>query len=168
MHSSKILDSNMKKEEDKIYAYYYCINNIDFIISEKNNFIVGIIFSENLPLHSINKKTSLIKLCANQINEYMNKSRKEFSIPISYSGTSFQNKVWDNLQKIPYGKQVSYKDLAIMIGNPKAYRAVGNAVHNNNIVIVVPCHRIIKNNGDIGGFGGGEAIKKKLLDIEKS
>lgn len=158
----------MNDKEIKIWAYHYYIKGIDFVISQSNNSIVGIIFSKNLPLHSINKETPLIKLCANQINEYMNKARKEFNIPISYNGTPFQMKVWNNLQKIPYGKQISYKDLAIMIENPRSYRAVGNAVHNNNLVIVIPCHRIIKNSGDIGGFGGGEEIKRQLLDIEKS
>ncbi|MCK9198062.1 MAG: methylated-DNA--[protein]-cysteine S-methyltransferase [Bacilli bacterium] len=158
----------MISKEIEIFAYHYIINDIDFVISQGSNNIVGVIFSKNLPLYSIKKETPLIKLCANQINEYMNRVRKEFNLPILYNGTPFQMKVWNNLQKIPYGKQISYKDLAIMIGNPKSYRAVGNAVHNNNLVIIIPCHRVIKNNGDIGGFGGGEEIKKRLLDIEKS
>ena len=157
----------MISKEIEIFAYHYIINDIDFVISQGSNNIVGVIFSKNLPLYSIKKETPLIKLCANQINEYMNRVRKEFNLPILYNGTPFQMKVWNNLQKIPYGKQISYKDLAIMIGNPKSYRAVGNAVHNNNLVIIIPCHRVIKNNGDIGGFGGGEEIKKRLLDIEK-
>ena len=81
-----------------------------------------------------------------QLEEYFDGKRKEFDIPIKLLGTEFQKKVWNELLKIPYGKTVSYKDISIKIGNPNACRAVGMANHNNPILIIVPCHRVINEN----------------------
>ena len=81
-------------------------------------------------------------------------------------GTDFQKSVWQALLKIPYGKTSSYKELANEIGKPKAMRAVGTAVGKNPFLIIVPCHRVIKNDGSLGGFAYGSEIKKKLLKIE--
>lgn len=92
----------------------------------------------------------------------------KFDLPVAFTGTPFQQQVWKELQKIPYGATRSYQDIAVAIGNPKAVRAIGQANHRNPIMIVVPCHRVINKNGSLGGFGGGLEVKKYLLDLEKN
>lgn len=87
-------------------------------------------------------------------------------MPLVLDGTEFQLLVWRNLRKIPYGETVSYGQLAQRIGSPQAARAVGLANGSNPIPIIIPCHRVIGSNGDLTGFGGGLAVKKKLLALE--
>lgn len=103
-----------------------------------------------------------------QILEYLEGERKSFDSLdlLDFQGTEFQNKVWKALSKIPYGKTSYYKKIAHEIGNPKAVRAVGTAVGKNPFLIIIPCHRVIKSDGSLGGFAYGSQIKKKLLNIE--
>jgi methylated-DNA-[protein]-cysteine S-methyltransferase len=108
-----------------------------------------------------------VKECVEQIDEYFNGKRKKFTIEIQLQGTDFQKKVWKQLMKIPYGETVSYKDIAVSIGNKKAVRAVGGANNKNKIAIIVPCHRVIGSDGDLVGFGGGLWRKEWLLRHEK-
>jgi methylated-DNA-[protein]-cysteine S-methyltransferase len=103
-----------------------------------------------------------------QLNEYFNLKRKRFYVPLDIEGTQFQKKVWIALQKIPYGKTVSYKDIAETIGNVKAVRAVGRANGKNPVPIIIPCHRVIEYSGKLGGYSGGPGIKEKLLELEGS
>lgn len=132
------------------------------------------IVSNSLKLEEINfvnkeinsNHNEIVELTIKQLKEYFNLSRKEFDIPLSIEGTEFQNKVWHKLLEIPYGKVVSYKDIAIGINNKKAFRAVGMANSKNKIPIIIPCHRIISSNGKIAGYTGGVHIKKILLEIE--
>ena len=100
--------------------------------------------------------------------EYFHGMRKEFSLPLAPDGTAFQKSVWTLLQQIPYGKTLSYGALAKMLDRPKAARAVGGACHQNPIVIVIPCHRVIGSNGKLTGFGGGVALKEELLKLESN
>lgn len=102
-----------------------------------------------------------------QLDEYFAGKRKKFDLPVSFTGTEFQKRVWGELQKIPYGETRSYQDIAVRIGNKKAVRAVGQANHKNPILILVPCHRVIHKNGDITGFGCGIEVKRYLLELEK-
>jgi methylated-DNA-[protein]-cysteine S-methyltransferase len=102
----------------------------------------------------------------NQLREYFAGKREQFALPLVLDGTPFQLSVWRNLRTIPYGKTVSYLDLAIEIGNRKAVRAVGLANGSNPIPIIVPCHRVIGSNGSLTGFGGGLPVKQKLLALE--
>ncbi len=104
---------------------------------------------------------------ARQLREYFAGRRTEFDLPLAPEGTGFQKKVWRKLQEIPYGKTISYGELARRVGNPKASRAVGSANGKNQIPIVIPCHRVIASNGGLGGFGGGLPTKEKLLDLEE-
>jgi methylated-DNA-[protein]-cysteine S-methyltransferase len=101
-----------------------------------------------------------------QLREYFAGKREQFALPLVLDGTPFQLSVWRNLRTIPYGKTVSYLDLAIEIGNRKAVRAVGLANGSNPIPIIVPCHRVIGSNGSLTGFGGGLPVKQKLLALE--
>ena len=101
-----------------------------------------------------------------QFKEYFDGKRKEFSLPLHFEGTPFQKKVWNVLREIPYGETRSYEWVAKEVGKPRASRAVGNAVGANPLPIVIPCHRVIRKDGGLGGYGYGAAIKKKLLEIE--
>lgn len=113
------------------------------------------------------KQSSLIQKVEKQLKEYLEGKRKEFTIPYSLKGTTFQLKVWEELLKIPYGETCSYLDIAKRIGNEKAYRAVGMANHHNPIPILIPCHRVIGKNGKLIGYGLGINLKETLLGIEK-
>ena len=101
-----------------------------------------------------------------QLREYFGGKRVDFDLPLAPQGTAFQQRVWRKLQEIPYGKTISYGELARRVGNPKASRAVGSANGKNQIPIVIPCHRVIASGGGLGGFGGGLPTKTKLLNLE--
>lgn len=102
-----------------------------------------------------------------QLKAYFAGELENFDLQLSPQGTPFQQRVWSELQKIPYGDTISYGELARRIGNPKASRAVGLANGSNPISIVIPCHRVIGANGKLTGYGGGLPIKEKLLALEK-
>ena len=102
-----------------------------------------------------------------QLSEYFSGTRTEFDIPLAPKGTPFQQRVWQELYKIPYSETVSYGEIARRIGNPKAARAVGMANNKNPWLIVVPCHRVIGADGSLVGYGGGLSIKSFLLELEK-
>jgi len=109
-----------------------------------------------------------VNLCKVQFNEYFQGHRKEFSIPLVLDGTAFQRNAWQALTKIPYGQTLSYQQQAIAVGGKNKVRAVGGANGRNPISIIVPCHRVIAKNGDLNGFGGGDAIKRFLIQHEKN
>ena len=102
-----------------------------------------------------------------QLGEYFDGKRREFDLPLGAGGTEFQQTVWAELQRIPYGETISYGTLAERIGKPSASRAVGQANGRNRLPIVVPCHRVISHDGKLGGFGGGLSTKQALLDLER-
>lgn len=111
-------------------------------------------------------KVILLKI-VNELDEYFSGTRTEFDIPLDISqGTSFQQKVWLELLKIPYGTTISYAKLAKNIGKPTAFRAVANANGRNPISLIIPCHRVIASDGGLGGYTGGLDIKRILLDLE--
>lgn len=110
----------------------------------------------------------ILNQAAGELLEYLAGKRRQFDVPLSPKGTRFQEKVWAELCKIPYGEVSTYGELAERIGNPKAARAVGMALNRNPIMIMIPCHRIIGKDGSLTGFGGGMAAKKYLLSLEKS
>jgi len=102
-----------------------------------------------------------------QIREYFEGQRTSFDVPLSLEGTDFQKKVWAGLGTIPFGRTVTYKDIAALVGNDKASRAVGNSNHVNKIAILIPCHRVIQSNGDLGGYATGNWRKKWLIEHER-
>ena len=102
-----------------------------------------------------------------QLKEYFSGKRKVFQLPIFFQGTPFQEKVWRSLLNIPYGTTKSYQEIAREIGNEKAVRAVGGAVHRNPLPLILPCHRVIGKNGSLVGFGLGLSTKKWLLEHER-
>lgn len=113
------------------------------------------------------KETELLHEANRQLQEYFCRKRKKFELPLYMEGTEFQKKVWGALCQIPYGETRSYGEIAKMIGNPKASRAVGGANHRNPIMILIPCHRVIGATGALVGFGGGLPAKEYLLKLEK-
>lgn len=109
----------------------------------------------------------VLKEACRQLSEYFAGERRQFELPLCLKGTDFQRKVWQALREIPYGETRSYQDIAVAIGNSKAVRAIGGANHNNPVMIIVPCHRVIQKDGSLGGFGGGVDVKRYLLELEK-
>ncbi len=117
-------------------------------------------FSEN--------NSGIIEQTKKQLDEYLTGDRKKFNIPLLMVGTDFQKTVWQALLKIPYGSTATYLQLAKNINNDKAIRAAASANGANAIGIIIPCHRIIGSNGELTGYAGGLAIKKRLLNFEKN
>ena len=115
------------------------------------------------------KRPPLIKKITKQLDEYFSKKRTIFDIPIHYNGTPFQNKVWEELLKIPYGNTLSYGDIAKKLGKPPlTSRAIGTANSKNKIAIIIPCHRVIRSNGKLSGYAGGIDKKIWLLNHENN
>lgn len=104
--------------------------------------------------------------CIEQLIQYFHGERRVFELVLNQEGTSFQQEVWSLLLTIPYGKTISYLDLARKTGDPKATRAVASANGRNNIAIIIPCHRVIGSNRDLIGYGGGLWRKRWLLEHE--
>jgi len=102
-----------------------------------------------------------------ELKEYFDGKRKAFSIPLDTIGTPFQKSVWEELLKIPYGATRTYMKQSIAVGNPKSIRAVASANGQNKIAILIPCHRVIGDNGNLTGYAGGIHRKKWLLDHER-
>jgi methylated-DNA-[protein]-cysteine S-methyltransferase len=130
-----------------------------------------ILFSSNgspaRPEPDWQESPSALDEVARQLRAYFVGELEAFDISLAPKGTPFQQKVWSELQKIPYGDTISYGELARRIGNSNASRAVGLANGSNPIPIVIPCHRVIGSNGKLTGYGGGLPIKGKLLALEK-
>ena len=103
-----------------------------------------------------------------ELADYFSGDRQEFAVPLVTPGTEFQKKVWQELRQIPFGQTRSYHDIARRLGKPGAQRAVGKANGDNRIAIIIPCHRVIRSDGTLSGYGGGMWRKKKLLELENA
>lgn len=102
-----------------------------------------------------------------QLTEYLQGTRQSFDLKTDINGTPFQNAVWEQLQKIPYGQTSNYSLIAQQIKRPKAMRAVGTAIGKNPLLMVIPCHRVLAKDGHLGGYRGGLAMKRELLKLEQ-
>jgi methylated-DNA-[protein]-cysteine S-methyltransferase len=128
--------------------------------------ITSLHFCEEIPQnHSI---PSTLLFTVTELSEYFSGSRKDFSFPLAPQGTEFQKQVWKELQNIPFGEKRSYLDIALKLGDKNLTRAVGAANGKNPIAIIVPCHRVIGENGSLTGYTGGLWRKEWLLDFETS
>ena len=134
------------------------------LITYDDEFIFGLHFDREQ--NQEYKLNSIIKSCINQLDQYFAGSLKEFDLPLKPMGTDFQKATWAALQGIPYGETVSYGQIAMAIGKPKAPRAVGGANNKNPISIIIPCHRVIGASGAMVGYGGGMERKIWLLEHE--
>ncbi len=172
---------DQSKLENEFEQFYYSTLKINSFIS---GFNLTIIATQNgiyklLLNQSIEKKNfpNIIKLqeddpflfnLPEQLIEYFSNKRKYFELPLDLHGTEFQMKVWKKLNEIPFGKTMSYKELAIVLNNEKLVRAVGRANAKNPLPIIIPCHRVINSSGKLGGYSGGLEVKIKLLELEGS
>jgi methylated-DNA-[protein]-cysteine S-methyltransferase len=158
-------DSTMKN------VFFFFFEGINIGIAEDDSIegkaIIGVFFGKKPQAGFTRAETPLIKKTATQIEEYLAGKRRQFSVPIAMHGTAFQMAVWRALQSIPFGETRSYKEIAVLIGKPKAVRAVGMANNRNPISIIVPCHRVIGSNGSLTGYGGGLPLKQRLLELEQ-
>lgn len=141
-------------------------------LEEENDALCGVHFCpdgapelEPLPRRVV--ETPLLQEAEEQLNEYFAGVRREFDLPLAAKGTAFQQAVWAQLRRIPYGKVRTYGQLAAALGKPKASRAVGSACHCNPLCIVVPCHRVIGADGSLTGYAEGLDIKEYLLELER-
>lgn len=112
------------------------------------------------------KNNELLSLLQDELTQYFQGTLQAFTVPLALDGTAFQKKTWQALRSIPYGQRRSYLQVASSMSNHKATRAVGNANRSNPIMILVPCHRVICHNGQLGGYAGGIDAKKWLLAHE--
>ncbi len=122
---------------------------------------------ENLPDHEIELKHEAFEKETEELLEYFEGKRKVFDIPIKLITSPFNRSVYEEVKKIPYGKTVTYGEIARRIGKKNATRAVGRALNQNPLPIIIPCHRVIGKNGELRGFFAGLAVKRYLLELEK-
>lgn len=133
------------------------------VIEANEREICALGFPAELPLENPNELSEIAK---EQFREYFEEKRKYFDFPMAQPGTDFQQKVWDELRRIDAGKPISYAALAKRMKNPLAIRAIASANGRNNLMIAIPCHRVIGSNGDLVGFSAGLWRKKWLLEHE--
>lgn len=136
----------------------------DLLITSRQDRITGVSFFKGEKAGEW--LTPVVEQCISELEEYFFSGRKFFTVELSISGSDFQNKVWNELLSIPYGRTISYIGLAMRIGDINSVRAVGFANGQNPIAILVPCHRVIGSNGDLVGYGGGLDKKTWLLQHE--
>ena len=153
--------------------YCYCRTPIGrLLLVGENGMLEKLHFPKSADYTIIEEDWNLDEECfadvLHQLKEYFAGRLQNFKVKMHLEGTDFQLRVWRELQQIPYGKTASYGEIAKRINNPKAYRAVGGANNKNPIPIIIPCHRIIGNDGSLTGFGGGLDVKKNLLNLEKT
>lgn len=147
-----------------MYTDYITI--FDSIIIEVIASNVAVTSISRVQIKKEGNKNHITKLMIEEIRQYVKGNLKKFTAPISYSGTIFQNKVWQALLDITYGETVTYSSIAEKIENSKACRAVGTAIGKNPLLFVIPCHRVV-GKSTLGGFSAGLDLKQKLLILEK-
>ena len=137
-------------------------------ISGTDDYITEIIFNDKVQRLDVRKRnlSPMLIQCVEQLIQYFNGERRKFELPIHQQGSPFQQSVWAELMAIPFGKTISYIELARRIGDAKATRAVASANGKNNVCIIVPCHRVIGANKELVGYSGGIRRKKWLLEHE--
>ena len=145
-------------------AYFH--SPIGYIrITEDDDFITSVyLLDEEYEITP--PETPLLKKAVKQLDEYFAGERKDFDLPLRQTGSAFQQKVWEQLSKIEYGKTISYLQQSKLMKNPEGIRAIASANGRNHLVIVVPCHRVIGANGTLTGYGGGLERKRWLLRHE--
>ena len=154
VHQTPVGELNILCSSDSVFAIH---------------FEESVVFQKILKKHQFRKgENDISDDVKNQLNLYFKSEQAPFSLPLAMDGTDFQINVWNTLLKIPFGKTASYKDLSLRVNMPLASRAIGNANGKNPFLIVVPCHRIILENGKLGGYSAGIDHKKWLLNFEKS
>ena len=152
-------------------AQYICPSPIGPLsLVEENGALVAVRWNVDLPRDAVPMAlptTPLLRQAAAELTAYFAGQLREFTVPLAPKGTPFQQKVWAALREIPYGETRSYKEIAAMVGNEKACRAVGMANNRNPLPIFIPCHRVVGSDGKLVGYAGGLDVKTFLLNLEK-
>ena len=125
------------------------------------------IYTSGKNFHNVSINEKKLPILERKLSDYIDGRLKEIGLePIFLVGSEFEKKVWKEASKIPFGKTSSYRKIAEICGRPRAYRAVGNAMGKNPVLLLVPCHRILKSDGSLGGFSAGLNLKRRLLSLE--
>lgn len=137
-------------------------------LGDEGGFLSLLVFSEDDPRLKVYVPgmSPILAETKKELSEYFTGERRLFQIPLRASGTEFQQKVWQELQAVPYGETRTYKDIAERVGSPRGSRAVGLANNKNPISIIIPCHRVVGQNGKLTGYAGGLDAKGFLLELE--
>ena len=155
----------MEPEEFVLLHHFPIVGWLELVVSGSG--VRSITFMSGARKQRRSGRHSVMEELVDELDRYFCGKLKEFTVaPDPASGTLFQRRVWEELTRIPYGETRSYRDVATGIGKPAAVRAVGMANHHNPIPIVVPCHRVIRADGSLGGYGSGIEVKKALLELE--
>ena len=145
------------------YAFYQSpFGLLKVGIADEKVVLVGIVSKQD----KAHQPTPLSAEVYHQLQEYFAGKRTVFTVPYALNGTSFQQAVWTQIAKIPYGQTVTYKDIAQAIDKPRAFQATGRAVGANPLAILIPCHRVVGSNGELTGYAFGLEMKKALLNLE--
>jgi O-6-methylguanine DNA methyltransferase len=145
------------------YAFYQSpFGLLKVGIADEKVVLVGIVSKQD----KAHQPTPLSAEVYRQLQEYFAGKRTVFTVPYTCNGTSFQQAVWAQIAKIPYGQTVTYKDIAQAIGKPRAFQATGRAVGANPLAIIIPCHRVVGSKGELTGYAFGLEMKKSLLNLE--
>jgi len=156
----------------KSYTYLKTETMGELLLVAMPSHLVGVYFANqhNGPKPSADWKKNpahpILKQAGKELNEYLAGKRAGFSVPVAFDGTEFQREIWKQIARIPFGKTISYTELAQSVGAPKATRAAGTATGRNPLGIIIPCHRVVGKDGGMGGYAGGLDRKKSLLKIE--
>lgn len=152
----------------KNYMEYKCKLGTLYL-GEEGGMLTLTVFNKNDPrlLGYAKHPAPILQDAAKQLDEYFSGARQRFELPLKPKGTAFQTRVWYALQEIPYGDTRTYKDIAQVVNCPKGSRAVGLANNRNPISIIIPCHRVVGQNGQLTGYAGGLDFKKHLLELEQ-
>ena len=142
----------------------------DLMLVADDSALISVHFAGFQPFDTWEQKSShpILKETAQQLHDYFGGKRLEFSLHLRLDGTDFQKEIWKEIARIPFGKTISYSDLAKSVGNPDAIRAAGTSTGRNPIAIIIPCHRVMGKNGSLTGFGGGLDRKRFLLNLENA
>lgn len=154
-------------QKQKIY-YKSELGLLEIIATQTSICAVNFVDEDTYKLDQLTTVSDIdcVNECIKQLKEYFLEKRKDFSLPLALEGTEFQQRVWQELLKIPFGETISYLQLSERLGNKKAIRAVGRANGRNPVAIIVPCHRVIGSDGSLTGYAGGLWRKEWLLKHE--
>ena len=149
-----------------LYTAYYASPLGVLKLQCSDKYLKTVSFMDKVELPTGGENHKLLQTCMRQLDEYFDGKRRSFHLPLNQDGSAFQEKVWALLDKIPFGKTISYQELARQYGDLKAIRAVAAANGKNNLAIIIPCHRVIGSNQSLVGYAGGIGRKRWLLEHE--
>ncbi|MUV06713.1 methylated-DNA--[protein]-cysteine S-methyltransferase [Planococcaceae bacterium Storch 2/2-2] len=157
-----------EKERDAMYEQTYDTPFGRWVIQTVNRRITWMAPEMVERTRFAERETTLMKVAAAQMIDYMEGNRSSIDVPVAVEGTDFQVEVYEATRVIPYAETRSYQQISAYLGRPKATQAVGRALSNNRILLAIPCHRVIYTNGQTGEYVGGAALKQALLRHERA